>query len=68
MTEIVAQSALKREESRGGHYRTDHPCTSHHGNYVTTARLQEGEVQYGKKTVDPDWNPQETDLGSQRWG
>lgn len=38
---LVAAAALKRTESRGGHFRTDHPQTEEHWEHHTSMTLEE---------------------------
>jgi succinate dehydrogenase / fumarate reductase flavoprotein subunit len=50
---ITAQSALMREESRGGHFRTDFPSRNDEYNHHTLAYMPNyGEVKYERRPVD----------------
>ena len=49
----IAQSALHRRESRGGHFRDDFPERSDAFNYHTLAFMTEfGKVRLEKRPVD----------------
>ena len=48
---MIATAALGREESRGGHYRTDFPRPSHWARR-SSLRLGEGDVVAGPMAVD----------------
>jgi succinate dehydrogenase / fumarate reductase flavoprotein subunit len=50
---VIAQSALNRRESRGGHYRDDYPERKDAFNHHTLASMTEfGEVELGTRPVD----------------
>ncbi len=67
--EIVARASLAREESRGGHYRTDFPeqDDAHWLKAVTIARRGE-EMVLGTRVIDPEWKPRDVDMLGQQWG
>jgi succinate dehydrogenase / fumarate reductase flavoprotein subunit len=50
---VIAQSALRRRESRGGHFRVDYPERKHAFNHHTLAFMPEfGKVRFEKRPVD----------------
>jgi succinate dehydrogenase / fumarate reductase flavoprotein subunit len=50
---VIAQSALRRKESRGGHFREDFPERKDEFNYHTLASMSEfGTVRFEKRAVD----------------
>jgi len=50
---IIAQCALARKESRGGHYREDYPNRSPEFHYHTLAYMTEyGNVTLGRRPID----------------
>jgi succinate dehydrogenase / fumarate reductase flavoprotein subunit len=50
---VIAQSALRRKESRGGHFREDFPERKNEFNYHTLASMSEyGKVHFEKRPVD----------------
>jgi len=50
---IIAEAALKRKESRGAHYRDDHPDRKEQFNYHTLACMQEfGKIEFGQRPID----------------
>jgi len=50
---VIAQSALRRKESRGGHFREDFPERKDEFNYHTLASMSEyGTVHFEKRAVD----------------
>ena len=49
----IAASALKRKESRGAHYRDDHPARKEQFDYHTLASMQEfGKIDFGQRPID----------------
>jgi succinate dehydrogenase / fumarate reductase flavoprotein subunit len=50
---LIAQGALHREESRGGHYREDFPARDDKFNHHTLVNMTDyGDVSFGKRGVD----------------
>jgi succinate dehydrogenase / fumarate reductase flavoprotein subunit len=50
---VIAQAALRRRESRGGHFRDDFPERKDEFNHHTLAYMPKfGEVDFGKRPVD----------------
>jgi len=50
---VIAQSALRRKESRGGHFREDFPERKNEFNYHTLASMKEyGKLHFEKRPVD----------------
>ena len=66
--EIVARTALLREESRGGHHREDFPRRDdQQWQKAITIENVGGTMQTGTITIDPDWTERANDLDP-RWG
>jgi succinate dehydrogenase/fumarate reductase flavoprotein subunit len=50
---VIAQGALNRKDSRGGHFREDYPERHEEFNEHTLAYMTEfGKVFFGKRPVD----------------
>ena len=50
---VIAESALKRKESRGAHCRDDHPDRKDKFNYHTLASMQEfSKIGFGQRAID----------------
>jgi succinate dehydrogenase/fumarate reductase flavoprotein subunit len=72
VAEIIARAAEMRTESRGSHYRSDHP-TRDDDNWLTNVfvtRTPDGEVHLEKTWVNEDagWVDQPGDIRIQPWG
>jgi succinate dehydrogenase / fumarate reductase flavoprotein subunit len=50
---VIAEAALKRRESRGGHFREDFPERRDAFNHHTLAYMEEfGKVEFQKRPID----------------
>ena len=50
---VMAQGALQRRESRGGHFRTDFPERKDDFNHHTLVHMEEyGRVEFSRREVD----------------
>jgi succinate dehydrogenase flavoprotein subunit len=50
---VIAESALKRKESRGAHYRDDFPDRKNEFNYHTLVSMKEfSNIEFGRQAID----------------
>jgi succinate dehydrogenase/fumarate reductase flavoprotein subunit len=67
--ELVARACLVREESRGGHYRSDFPDREDaRWLRVVSITKRDGQMHTDTRDVDPNWKPRATDMWGHRWG
>jgi succinate dehydrogenase / fumarate reductase flavoprotein subunit len=68
--EVVAQTALRREESRGGHYREDFPerITDRPPDGIIVSQDPDEKLKLEETVIDPEWRDELSDLGKARWG
>ena len=66
----LAQTALARQESRGGFYREDYPNPVPGSPDAHILSLsEEGKATLCKEVLDPQWDPACKDmLNRERWG
>jgi succinate dehydrogenase/fumarate reductase flavoprotein subunit len=66
----LAQTALERNESRGGFYREDYPILAQGRPEAHILSLSDtGELRVRKEVLDPQWNPSfQNRLDRERWG
>ena len=70
VAELVTQAALLRRESRGAHYRDDHP-TRDDANWLKVIRFNNKSGRAPQAfALDPNWKDQPDDLGlgGYNWG
>ena len=70
VAELVTQAALLRRESRGAHYRDDHP-TRDDANWLKVIRFNNKSGRAPQAFVlDPNWKdmPDDLGLGGYNWG
>jgi succinate dehydrogenase/fumarate reductase flavoprotein subunit len=67
--EILARAIQMRKETRGDHYREDHPERDD-TNWlrVIKVRHKDGEMQFQTEVIDPDWSERPGDMFGMRWG
>ena len=67
--EIVSRTTRMRKESRGDHYREDHPERNDADWLkVITVDNDNGEIKLGTEVIDPDWSDRKGDMKGYRWG
>jgi len=67
--ELVANAALMRTESRGGHYRDDCPERDDaNWTKVITVKKVNGKMQLSPVVIDEEWEDRPDDLGIEWWG
>ncbi len=69
VAEIVASVCLKRTESRGSHYRVDHPKRDDKAwQRCITAKQTDGEIALDTFVIDAEWTDRVGDMGDTHWG
>ena len=69
VAEIVASVCLKRTESRGSHYRPDHPERDDKAwQRCITAKRTDGEIALDTFVIDAEWTDRVGDMGDTHWG
>jgi fumarate reductase (CoM/CoB) subunit A len=67
--EMVGRAGLAREESRGGHCRSDFPGQDDaRWLKVVSLTKRDGQMRTSTWAIDPGWKPRKTDMGAYRWG
>ena len=67
--EIVGRACLVREESRGGHCRSDFPEQDDaRWSKVISVAKRDGQMRTNTWAIDPGWKSRTTDMGGYRWG
>lgn len=66
--ELVGNAALMRRESRGSHYREDHPQQDD-ANWVKSIAIRNagGKLTLDAVALHPGWRSRPGDMGSKRW-
>jgi fumarate reductase (CoM/CoB) subunit A len=67
--EAVARACLERTESRGGHYRADHPERDD-TDWLMGLVVQRADerMTVRRHPIDPDWKPRRADMWGTKWG
>ena len=69
VAEIVVSVCLERTESRGSHYRVDHPQRNdEQWRRCITVKQADGAVVLDSFVIDPDWQDRIGDMGDTHWG
>ncbi len=67
--EILARAIQMRKETRGDHYREDHPERDDvNWLRIIKVRQKDGEVQFQTEVIDPAWSERQGDMFGIRWG
>jgi L-aspartate oxidase len=69
VAEVIISAAEFRTESRGAHYRSDHPERNDKDWMTNIFVTREGDsVKVRKHWVNADWSPQDGDIRIKPWG
>jgi L-aspartate oxidase len=69
VAEVIISAAEFRTESRGAHYRSDHPERNDKDWTTNVFVTREADtVKVRKQWVNADWSPQEGDIRIKPWG
>jgi succinate dehydrogenase/fumarate reductase flavoprotein subunit len=67
--ELIARTALMREETRGSHFRLDYPERDDiNWSGIITVCKGDGEPRLERRVIDPKWKDRPGDMGQDPWG